>query len=100
MWHFNRVVGFQWDAENARKSADTHGVQQTEAEQVFFNEALLVVEDASYSGPESRFHALGVTDRGRRLLVSFTLRESDTQIRIISARDTSRKEPPYHEQET
>ena len=100
LFDFDRIVGFQWDFGNARKSADKHGVRQAEAEQAFFNEPLLVVEDIGHSRSEPRFYALGVTDVGRRLHVTFTLREKDTWIRIISARDMSRKERSRYEQET
>jgi len=86
------VVGFDWDAGNARKSVDRHGVSQTEAEQVFFNEPLLLVADERHSVAERRFHALGVTSDGRRLHVTFTLRRNETLIRVISARDMHRKE--------
>jgi uncharacterized DUF497 family protein len=86
------VVGFDWDAGNARKSADKHGVSQAEAEQVFFNEPLLVLEDERHSLAEPRFHALGRTNDGRRLHVTFALRGSNTLIRVISARDMHRKE--------
>lgn len=34
-----------------------------------------------------RFGALGVTDEGRRLHITFTLRTAGTLIRVISARD-------------
>ncbi len=100
MLDFNQIIGFQWDSGNTRKSADKHGVQQAEAEQVFFNGPLLVVEDVDHSRAEPRLHALGLTDAGRRLHVTFTLREQDTRIRIISARDMSRKERGRYEQET
>jgi uncharacterized protein len=96
---FERVLGFQWDEGNARKSAHKHGVSQAEAEQVFFNEPLLVVADAHHSGSEPRFHALGVTGAGRRLHVTFTLREDGTKIRVISARDMHRKERATYDQE-
>ncbi|MDE0035031.1 MAG: BrnT family toxin, partial [Deltaproteobacteria bacterium] len=69
MLDFDRIVGFQWDLGNARKSADKHGVRQAEAEQVFFNEPLLVVEDVDHSRSEPRLHALGMTDAERRLHV-------------------------------
>jgi uncharacterized protein len=39
-------------------------VSQAEAEQVFFNEPLLIVEDVSHSTRESRLHALGRRMRG------------------------------------
>lgn len=100
MVDFNRIVGFQWDEGNAWKSTDKHGVQQAEAEQAFFNELLLVVRDVGHSAVETRFHGLGVTNGGRRLHMTFTLRENDTRIRIISARDMSRKERARYEQET
>jgi uncharacterized DUF497 family protein len=100
MIDFDRVDGFQWDGGNARKSADKHGVPQAEAEQVFFNEPLLVVDDAGHSRTEPRYHALGVTHEGRRLHVTFTLRDEKTKIRVISARDMHRKERARYDQET
>ena len=92
------VTGFDWDEGNARKSADKHGVGQAEAEQVFFNEPLVVAEDLKHGDTEPRFHALGKTDANRLLHITFTLRASDTLIRVISARDMHRKERNYHEQ--
>jgi hypothetical protein len=100
MVDFERLVGFQWDDGNARKSADKHAVNQAEAEQVFLNQPLLVVVDAGHSHAEARFHALGVSHAGRRLHVTFTLREKGTRIRVISARDMHRKERGRYEQET
>ena len=100
MLDFTRTIGFQWDQGNARKSTDKHGVSQTEAEQVFGNESLVVVEDDDHSQSEQRFHALGVSVAGRRLHVTFTLRAKGTLVRVISARDMSRKERIIHDQET
>ena len=94
-----RVQGFEWDDGNARKSDDKHGVGQAEAEQVFFNEPLVVVEDLRHSLHELRFHALGRTDEDRLLHVTFTLRGAATRIRVISARDMSRKERARYAQE-
>ena len=88
---FERVIGFEWDEGNDRKSRDRHGVSQAEAEQVFYNEPR-VADDAGHGRTEARFHALGFTDQGRRLHVTFTLREDGTRIRVISARDMSRRE--------
>jgi uncharacterized protein len=93
-----RVEGFEWDHGNNRKSAEKHGVDQAEAEQLFFNDPLLVVEDEKHSVGEQRFHALGRTDDGRHLHVTFTLRQMATRIRVISARDMHRKEKAFYEQ--
>jgi uncharacterized DUF497 family protein len=95
-----RIEGFDWDEGNSRKSADKHDVTQAEAEQVFFNEPLLVAQDARHSAREARLHALGRTDAGRLLHVTFTLRRDDTMIRVISARSMHRKERRHYEQQS
>lgn len=100
MIDWDRIVGFDWDAGNARKNVDKHDVSQAEAEQVFFNEPLLMVPDIRHSAGERRIHALGRTDDGRLLHVTFTLRQSDTKLRVISARDMSRRERSHYEQDT
>ena len=92
------VTGFNWDAGNARKSEEKHGVSMAEAEQVFFNSPLLMLEDLARSAHEIHLHALGKTDAGRALHVSFTLRSAGTLIRVISARDMHRKERVIYEQ--
>lgn len=100
MIEWERIAGFDWDAGNARKSIDKHDVSQAEAEQVFFNEPLLTVPDAKHSANEQRIHALGRTDDGRLLHITFTLRDNDTKVRVISARDMSRKERGYYDQDS
>ena len=99
MIDLTRVEGFDWDAGNIRKSADKHGVAQAEAEQVFLNEPLLMLRDDQHSIDEPRYHALGQTDEGRHLHVTFTLRGEGRLIRVISARDMHRKERVCYEQE-
>ncbi len=99
MIDLDRIEGFDWDDGNSRKSADKHGVGQAEAEQVFLNEPLLLAEDADHSRAEPRFHALGQTDAGRLVHVTFTLRHGGTKVRVISARAMSRKERAIYEQD-
>lgn len=84
------ATGFDWDAGNNQKNWLGHGVATTECEQVFFNEPLVVTADANHSQVEDRFFALGRTGTDRRLFVVFTMR--GTLVRVISARDMSRKE--------
>jgi len=62
-----RIEGFDWDEGNARKSVEKHDVSQGEAEQIFFNDPLLIVEDVGHSVRELRLHALGRTEAGRML---------------------------------
>jgi len=51
-----------------------------------------VLLDSKHSGTEPRLHALGKTMDGRRLHITFTLRDAEQFIRVISARDMHRKE--------
>jgi uncharacterized protein len=97
MFDWTRVIGFDWDAGNERKSVDKHRVSQAEAEQTFFNEPLLVLEDDRHSFTEARFHALGRTNEDRRLHITFTLRRNGALIRVISARDMSGRERLVYE---
>jgi uncharacterized DUF497 family protein len=99
MVDLSRIDGFQWDQGNSRKSLGKHGITQGEAEQVFFNEPLLVVQDVGHGVLEARLHALGRTDTGRLLHITFTLRDAGRLIRVISARAMSRKERRRYEQE-
>jgi len=91
------VVGFDWDEGNSGKS-DRHGVSMAEAEQVFFSLPVLMLPDSAHSQAEPRYHALGRTIKGRRLHVTFSLRESGKLIRVVPARDMSRKERKHYDQ--
>jgi uncharacterized DUF497 family protein len=97
MIDLTQIKGFDWDAGNTRKN-DKHGVSMAEAEQVFFNAPLLLLADEQHSQQEPRHHALGRTDEGRMLHITFTLRKVGSLIRVISARDMHRKERAIYEQ--
>jgi uncharacterized DUF497 family protein len=102
MINWKQITGFDCDPGNERKSAEKHAVYQFEAEQVFFNQTLLVLADQNqnqnHSQTEARYHALGKNDEGRLLHITFTLRSDDLLIRVISARDMHRKERNIYEQ--
>ena len=98
MIDLDQIAGFDWDDGNRRKSADKHDVSQAEAENIFFNDPLIVVADLKHSETERRFHALGKTAQNRLLHITFTLRQNGTMIRVISARDMHRKERKAYEQ--
>jgi uncharacterized protein len=83
-------VGFDWDDANAGKNWERHQVTPQEAEDVFFQDPLVVRSDVRHSKQEQRYYALGQTLAGRRLFVVFTIRRR--LIRVISARDMNRNE--------
>jgi hypothetical protein len=88
-------TGFDWDEANVPKIWDKHRVSPMECEQVFFNHPLVAGHDERHSDTESRYYVLGQSDAGRRLFAVVTVREG--LLRVISARDMSRKERKVYE---
>ena len=83
-------AGFDWDEGNRDKNWISHQVTSSECEEIFFNQPLVVADDVPHSKDEQRYYALGQTNAGRLLFLVFTIRTE--LIRVISARDMSRKE--------
>jgi hypothetical protein len=90
MIDFSILEGFEWDSGNRDKNWAQHKVAWTEVEEVFFNQPLLAYPDPKHSSTEERFYLLGRTGEDRRLQIVFTIRRN--RIRVISARDMSKKE--------
>src|SRR5262252_5055535 len=82
--------GFKWGEGNAEKNWVQHQVSQGEAEQVFFNRPLVVVEGEQRTEVTRRYYALGQTDARRLLFIVFTIR--DDLSRVMTARPMSRLE--------
>lgn len=89
--------GFDWDDGNINKNWIKHKVSPAECEQMFFNRPLVIQDDQKHSEVEKRFYALGRTDSKRNLFIAFTVRNK--RIRVISARDMSRKEREVYNNE-
>ncbi len=96
MNEFSDGQGFEWDAGNKEKNWIAHKVTAAECEEIFFNEPLFILPDFVHSKEEERFYALGKTNLGRLLFISFTIRNQNI-IRVISARDMSRKEKMHYD---
>ena len=90
----DRCAGFEWDDANAQKNWERHQVTPEEAEDIFFNQPLVVRSDVRHSHREKRYYALGQTGRGRPLFVAFTIRRD--LIRVISVREMNRREQDYY----
>lgn len=94
---YKNCIGFEWDAGNHNKNQQKHFVSQHECEQVFFNQPLLLYEDTKHSDAEKRLYLLlGRTNADRQLFIPFIIRNQ--LIRVISARDISKKERKIYEQ--
>jgi uncharacterized DUF497 family protein len=88
-------IGFEWDDGNAVKNWERYQVTPEEAEDVFFNDPLIVQADLKLSTRERRYRALGQTTRGRLLFLAFIVRKK--LIRVVSVRDMNRKESESYE---
>ena len=90
--------GFEWDEGNNAKNWIKHNASSNEIEEVFFNKPLLIKSDEKHSNIETRHWALGKTNANRKLFISFTI--GSNKIRVISARDQSKKERRAYDQTT
>lgn len=93
----SKCEGFAWDDGNINKNWLKHKVSAAECEQLFFNRPLIIQDDIKHSDVEKRFYALGRTDSRRTLFIAFTVRNN--RIRVISAREMSRKEREVYNNE-
>ena len=83
---------FVWDSRKAKSNAKKHGVTFEEAETVFFDESALLLADPDHSEQEDRFILLGASARLRLLVVCHCYRETESTIRLFSARKADREE--------
>ena len=83
------IDGFEWDRGNELKSYDKHRITKKEAEEVFDNFPLFFGKGRN-EGSEERMLAYGKSNSDKLLTLVFTIRKN--KIRIISARQQSRKE--------
>ncbi len=90
-----KPLAFEWDKGNIDKNFKKHKVTNLEAEEIFRNKPLIIIDDATHSLVERRFIAHGITSKKRNLTIIFTLRER--KIRIISARIQDKKERKIYE---
>ena len=89
---------FEWDPKKARSNARKHGVGFDEASTVFADPLGLLMPDPDHSHNEERYIVLGMSSRGKLLVVAFAERPPRT--RLISARLATRQERRRYEEES
>ena len=87
---------FEWDPKKAEANLSKHGVSFAEAVTAFGDPLSMNMADPDHSEGEERFIVLGMSDRYRLLVVSYTERPPRT--RIISARLATRNERRQYEE--
>ncbi|MCP4536273.1 MAG: BrnT family toxin [Chloroflexi bacterium] len=86
---------FEWDPNKAASNLRKHDVTFEEAATVFEDWLSITVLDPDHSETEERHITVGMSKRGRLLLVAHT--ERQTRIRIISARQLTSREKRVYE---
>ncbi len=87
-----KPLTFEWDRKKAAANVRKHGVTFEEARTAFFDENAMQFFDPDHSDDEERFILLGLSVRLRTLVVCHCFRQTETSIRIISARTANRAE--------
>ena len=82
---------YEWDPEKAAENQRKHGVSFDEAITVFLDPLALSFDDPDHSSSDRRFITIGMTTNQRVVFVSHADGDND-RIRIISARETTRRE--------
>ncbi len=90
----------EWDPAKATSNLEKHGVSFEEAATVFGDPLAITVHDPQHSEAEDRFITAGYSQLNRLLLVVHTERVHTEviDIRIISARPTTKRERKTYEE--
>jgi len=89
------MIIFEWDIQKNRSNIEKHGVSFEEASTVFQDTLSLTIDDPLDSIDEERLILIGMSQKNRILVVVHTERVDN--IRIISARKTTKNEREYYE---
>ena len=87
---------FEWDDEKADINLKQHGVSFDEAKTVFDDPLYVDFYDPDHSLDEHRYIIIGESERGRVLIVSYTVRGDRT--RLINARKVTQAEREAYEE--
>lgn len=92
------VIKFEWDENKNIINKKKHKISFEEARSVFYDPEALLIDDPEHSQEEERFIIMGLSIKANLLVVCHCYRESETVIRIISARKATRNESKQYEE--
>ena len=90
------MLRFEWDPSKASSNETKHGVSFPEAATAFGDPLSLTIPDPEHSLGEARFLLLGLSYKGRLIVVAHS--ERGGSLRIINARLASKAERRFYEQ--
>jgi uncharacterized DUF497 family protein len=86
-----KELEFEWDKRKEAANVKKHGVTFEEARTAFYDESAIQFYDPDHSEQEDRFILLGLSLKAHVLVVCHCFRESETVVRIISARKPGKR---------
>lgn len=86
------LIRFEWDKNKNIANRKKHNISFEEAQTAFYDDNALLIDDPDHSEEEERFILLGFSLRANLLVVCHCYRQSESVIRIISARRATRNE--------
>ena len=89
------MLTFEWDHKKAETNQEKHGVSFHEASTAFGDPLSMTIDDPLHSINEERLILIGMSHSNRLLIVIHTEREDN--IRVISAREATKKERNNYE---
>ena len=90
------MIKFEWDTAKAKANLKKHGVSFDEARSAFHDEFAVQFFDEDPASEEDRFLLLGMSAEARLLIVVHAERDAGHVIRIISARQATKRESAFY----
>ena len=91
------TLKFEWDENKSKLNLNKHGVDFKEGKTVFNDPFAVTIDDPDHSDLEERYIDIGISSKGRILVVWYT--ERNDNIRIIGCRKATRFEREQYEKE-
>lgn len=85
-------IRFEWDENKNIANRKKHNISFEEAQTAFYDDNALLIDDPDHSEEEERFILLGFSHKANLLVVCHCYRQSESVIRIISARRATKNE--------
>jgi uncharacterized DUF497 family protein len=89
---------FEWDPDKARGNLAKHGVSFQEAATLFADTLSWTFPDQQHADLEERWITIGLSEKGRVLVLAHTIFDGGRRVRMISAREATRKERSFYEE--
>ena len=93
-----KEINFIWDENKNEINKRKHGLSFEEAREVFGDENAILFDDPDHSIEEDIFLIIGAIKSTKICIVSHCYRDDDNVIRLISAREATKKEKRIYEE--